>query len=136
MSLSDCHLISLPKHSDARGGLTFVENQNHIPFDIQRVYYLYDMPLDTARGAHGHKQLRQLIIAISGSFDIVLDDGTDKQNFHLDRPDQGLYVCPMIWRDISKFSTGAVCLVLASELYEEEDYFRDYGEFLKAAGCR
>jgi WxcM-like, C-terminal len=130
MSLADCRIISLPKVTDHRGNLTFVEGANHIPFDIRRVYYLYDVPGGAERGGHAHKQLRQVIVALSGSFDIVLDDGFEKKRFHLNRPYQGLYVCSMIWREMDNFSSGAVCLVLASNLYDEDDYYRDYGEFL------
>lgn len=124
--------MDLPRFSDARGNLTFIENQNHIPFDIQRIYYLYDVPGGAERGAHAHKDLEQLIIAISGSFDVVLDDGASKKRFHLSRPYNGLYVCPMIWRILENFSPGSVCLVLASSLYDEDDYYRDYEEFLRA----
>jgi dTDP-4-dehydrorhamnose 3,5-epimerase-like enzyme len=130
--ISDCKLISLPKITDARGNLTFVEGDNHIPFDIKRVYYLYDVPGGATRGGHGHKELQQLIIPMSGSFDIVLDDGSEKKRFHLNRSYNGLYVCPMIWREMDNFSSGAVCLVLASIRYDEDDYFRDYDEFIKA----
>ena len=129
MTIKDCQIISLPKITDARGNLTFVEGGNHIPFDIHRVYYLYDVPGGAERGGHAHKELRQLIIAMSGSFDIVLDDGTEKKRFHLNRSYNGLYVCPMIWREMDNFSSGAVCLVLASNLYDENDYYRDYGDF-------
>lgn len=132
--LESCRLIDLPKISDPRGNLTFIEGGNQIPFDIGRVYYLYDVPGGSERGGHAHKALHQLIIAISGSFDINLDDGMgNKKKFHLNRSYFGLYVCPMIWRDIDNFSSGAVCMVLASNRYEEDDYYRDYEEFFKAA---
>jgi len=133
MSVKDCKIIELPKISDPRGNLTFVEGGNHIPFDIKRVYYLYDVPGGAERGAHGHKALRQLIIAMSGSFDVVLDDGKDKKTFHMNRSYYGLYVCPMMWRDITNVSSGAVCMVLASDCYDEKDYFREYDEFVKIA---
>lgn len=133
MSLSDCRIIDLPKITDPRGNLTFVENQTHIPFDIKRVYYTYDVPGGAERGGHAHKELKQLIIAMSGSFDITLDDGFEKKKFHLNRSYFGLYVCPMIWREIDNFSSGSVCMVLASELYSEADYYREYEAFLKAA---
>jgi len=133
MSIHDCKIIELPKISDPRGNLTFVEGGNHIPFDIKRVYYLYDVPGGAERGAHGHKDLRQLIIAMSGSFDVVLDDGKEKKSFHMNRSYYGLYVCPMMWRDITNVSSGAVCMVLASDCYDEVDYFRDYDAFVKAA---
>lgn len=133
LPLGSCGLIDLPKISDPRGNLTFIEEENHVPFDIKRVYYLYDVPGGAERGGHAHKQLRQLILAISGSFDIVLDDGFSKKRYHLNRSYQGLLVCPMVWREMDNFSSGAVCLVLASRLYEESDYYRDYDEFLAAA---
>ena len=132
MSLNDCKLIDLPKIADARGNLTFVEGGRHVPFDIKRVYYLYDVPGGAERGGHAHKDLHQLIVAMSGSFDIVIDDGRNKKRIHLNRSYYGLYVCPMIWREMDNFSSGAVCLVLASNLYDETDYYRDYQEFLKA----
>lgn len=133
-SLNDCRIIDLPKITDPRGNLTFVEGGGrHIPFDIKRVYYLYDVPGGAERGGHGHKALHQLIIAMSGSFDVVLDDGYDKKRFHLNRSYYGLYVCPMIWRELDNFSSGSVCMVLASNLYDEEDYYRDYDPFIKAA---
>lgn len=130
--LSDCKLIDLPKITDHRGNLTFVESGKHIPFDIQRVYYLYDVPGGAERGGHAHKGLQQLIIAMSGSFDIVLDDGIEKKRIHLNRSYIGLYVSPMMWREIDNFSSGSVCMVLASNLYDESDYYRDYDEFLTA----
>ena len=134
MSLDDCKLIDLPKITDARGNLTFVEGGRHVPFDIKRIYYLYDVPGGAERGGHAHKDLHQLIVAMSGSFDIVLDDGRQKKRIHLNRSYYGLYVGPMIWREMDNFSSGAVCLVLASNLYNETDYYRNYGDFLKALG--
>lgn len=133
MSLQACRLIELPKISDPRGNLTFVEGQNHIPFDIARVYYLYDVPGGATRAAHGHRALHQLMIAMSGSFDVTLDDGQGKRKYHLNRSYFGLYIPPMIWRDLDNFSSGSVCMVLASARYDEADYFRDYGHFLDAA---
>lgn len=133
-SLSDCRVINLPKISDPRGNLTFVESLSHIPFNINRVYYLYDVPGGAERGGHSHKALQQLIIAISGSFDIHLDDGKNKRTFHLNRSYEGLYVCPMMWREIDNFSSGAVCLVLASDVYDEADYYRDYKDFVMHTG--
>jgi hypothetical protein len=135
MQIADCHLIDLPKIAEARGNLTFIEGGRHVPFEIKRVYYLYDVPGGAERGGHAHKALHQLIVAMSGSFDIVLDDGRQKKRIHLNRSYYGLYVCPMIWREMDNFSSGAVCLVLASNLYEESDYFRDYSDFLKALGA-
>lgn len=134
--IDDCRLIDLPKISDPRGNLTFVEGSKHVPFEIRRVYYLYDVPGGAERGGHAHKELSQLIIAMSGSFDIVLDDGRERKRFHLARSYYGLYVCPMIWREMDNFSSGAVCLVLASNLYDEADYYRDYDGFLKALRTR
>ncbi len=133
MKLKLCDKINLPKISDPRGNLTFIEAGRHIPFDIRRVYYLYDVPGGAERGGHAHKDLHQLIIAMSGSFDIHLDDGFEKKTVHLNRSYSGLYVCPMIWREIDNFSSGAVCMVLASDFYDESDYYRDYDAFLTDA---
>ena len=130
--INHCKLIELPKITDARGNLSFIEGGNHIPFDIQRVYYLYDVPGGAERGGHAHKGLHQLIIAMSGSFDVVLDDGREKKRVHLNRSYNGLYVCPMIWRELDNFSSGSVCMVLASSKYDEDDYYRDYAEFMQA----
>ncbi|WP_367066289.1 FdtA/QdtA family cupin domain-containing protein [Oryzisolibacter sp. LB2S] len=132
-NLDKCHIIDLPKITDSRGNLTYIEAYRHIPFDIRRVYYLYDVPGGAERGGHAHKALHQLIVAISGSFDIHLDDGGRKKTIHLNRSYNGLYVCPMIWREIDNFSSGAVCMVIASDFYDEEDYYRDYGIFLDDA---
>jgi dTDP-4-dehydrorhamnose 3,5-epimerase-like enzyme len=132
MKIDQCRIIDLPKISDPRGNLTFIEGGQHIPFDIQRVYYLYDVPGGAERGGHAHKDLHQLIIAMSGSFDVLLDDGEEKRRVHLNRSYNGLYVCPMIWRELDNFSSGSVCMVLASNKYDEADYYRDYGEFLNA----
>ena len=129
----NCRLIHLPKISDPRGNLTFIEGNQHVPFEIKRIYYTYDVPGGSDRGAHAHKQLQQLIIAMSGSFDVVLDDGFEKKRFHLNRSYFGLYVCPMMWRELDNFSSGSVCLVLASELFDPEDYYRDYDLFLTDA---
>ncbi len=122
----------MPRINDPRGNLTFIEANRHIPFKIQRIYYLYDVPGGAERGGHAHKNLHQLIIAMSGSFDIHLDDGVKKKSIHLNRSYNALYVCPMIWRTIDNFSSGAICMVLASNYYEESDYFRDYQNFLLA----
>lgn len=127
-----CKIVDLPKIHNARGNLTFVEGNNHMPFDIQRVYYLYDVPGGAERGGHAHKNLQQLIIAMSGSFDVLLDDGTNKKRVHMNRSYYGLYVCPMIWREIDNFSSGSVLMVLASNRYDESDYFRNYEEFMRA----
>lgn len=131
MNIDLCKMIDLPKIQDARGNLTFVENGSQIPFDIQRVYYLYDVPGGAERGGHAHKGLHQLIIAMSGSFDVVLDDGANKKRVHLNRSYNGLYVCPMIWRELDNFSSGSVLMVLASNKYDEADYYRDYTEFMQ-----
>lgn len=133
MPLADCRIIELPKIHDPRGNLTFIEGGNHVPFDIQRVYYLYDVPGGADRGAHAHRSLHQFIVAMSGSFDIVLDDGSNQRRFHLNRSYFGLYVCPMMWRYLDNFSSGAVCMVLASAKYNANDYIRDQDEFLAAA---
>lgn len=132
MQLDICKKIDLPRICDPRGNLTFIEGARHVPFDIQRVYYLYDVPGGAERGGHAHKNLHQLIIAMSGSFDVHLDDGRNKKTIHLNRSYIGLYICPMIWREIDNFSSGAVCMVLASAYYDESDYYRDYSEFCKA----
>ncbi len=132
MTLEQCRIIDLPKISDPRGNLTFIEGSRHVPFDIRRVYYLYDVPGGAERGGHAHKGLHQLIIAMSGSFDILLDDGREKKRIHLSRSYYGLYVCPMIWREMDNFSSGSVCMVLASNLYDEEDYYRNYEDFIAA----
>ena len=133
MSLSDCRIIELPKIQDVRGNLSFIEGGRHIPFDIKRVYYLYDVPGGADRGAHAHKRLQQFVVAIAGSFDVVLDDGNEQQRFHLNRSYNGLYICPMMWRYLDNFSSSAVCMVLASEFYDETDYYRNHDQFLKAA---
>lgn len=128
----DCTMIELDKHhSNRKGNLTVVENGQTLPFDVKRVYYLYDIPSGENRGAHAHKDLSQLIIAASGSFTVTLDDGKCKRSFFLNRPYQGLYVKPGLWRDLDDFSSGAVCMVLASDVYMAEDYIRDYNEFIE-----
>lgn len=131
--IDKCQVIELPRINEPRGNLTFVESNRHIPFPIQRVYYLYDVPGGAERGGHAHKALHQLIIAMSGSFDIHLDDGKEKKTIHMNRSYNGLYICPMIWREIDNFSSGAVCMVLASDYYDESDYYRKYDEFIRDA---
>lgn len=128
----DCTMVELDRHhSDRKGNLSVVENGQTLPFDVKRIYYLYDVPGGENRGAHAHKELSQLIIAASGSFTVTLDDGKCKRSFFLNRPYQGLYVKPGMWRDLEDFSSGAVCMVLASDVYLKEDYIRDYQEFLE-----
>ena len=135
-SVDQCRIVELPKISDPRGNLTFIEGRRHVPFDFQRMYYLYDVPGGAERGGHAHKALHQLIIAMSGSFDVLLDDGRNKKQFHLNRSYYGLYVCPLIWRELNNFSSGSVCVVLASNTYDEADYYRNYSEFLQAIGSQ
>lgn len=133
MPISDVKIIELPRINDHRGNLTFIESGRHIPFEIKRTYYLYDVPGGATRAGHGHKALHQLMIAMSGSFDITLDDGFEKRVISLNRSYSGLYIPPMMWRDLDNFSSGAVCMVLASAYYDEGDYFRNYDDFLRAA---
>lgn len=128
-----CRRIELPVISDRRGNLTFLEGNRHVPFDIKRIYYLYDVPGGAHRAGHAHKKLHQVLIAMSGSFDVSLDDGFSKTRFHLNRSYQGLYIPPMVWRDIDNFSSGAVCMAVASEWFDEADYYREYEDFLGAA---
>lgn len=128
----DCSIIELDKHhSDRKGNLTVVQNGETLPFDVKRIYYMYDVPGGEERGAHAHRDLSQLIIAASGSFSVTLDDGKVKRTFFLNRPYQGLYVRSGIWRNLGDFSSGAVCMVLASDVYDPEDYIRDYCDFIK-----
>ena len=129
--IDDCKIIDLPMIKNPKGNLTFIEAGRQIPFDIRRVYYLYDIPGGEDRGGHAHRALHQLIIAMSGSFDIRLDDGRAKKTVHMNRSYYGLYICPMIWREIDNFSSGAVCMALASEFYDEADYYRDYDLFIR-----
>lgn len=133
MSMSECKIIELPKINDPRGNLTFIEENRHIPYDIKRVFFLYDVPGGENRAGHALKTCNQLLIAASGSFNVTLDDGREKRNFHLNRSYYGLHIPPLVWREIDNFSSGSVCMVLASEFYSEEDYYRDYDEFLRAA---
>ena len=133
MPLRDCKNIDLPKISDPRGNLTFIESRHHIPFEIRRIFYLYDVPGGAWRAGHALRTCHQFVIAASGSFDVILDDGIQRQRYHLNRSYYGLYIPPLIWREIDNFSSGSVCLVLASEFYDESDYYRDYSEFQKQA---
>ena len=127
--VTDCQLIDIRRYSDSRGYLSVVENGIDIPFEIKRIYYLYMVP-EVARGAHAHKELQQLLIATSGSVDVIMDDGVEKKTFHLDRPWKGLLIPSGLWRDLENFSGGAVLMCLASEKYDASDYIRDYEEFL------
>lgn len=126
----DCNIIHFPKIHNRAGNITPIQNDIEVPFKIKRVYYLYDVPGGEGRGAHGHRILEQVLIAASGSFDVTLDDGKNRKTVQLNRPYYGLHVRPGMWRDISNFSSGAICLVLASELYSVEDYIRVYTDFL------
>ena len=127
-----CRIVDLPRVTDPRGNLTFIEGDGQVPFDIARVYYLYDVPGGESRGGHAHRDLQQLIVAAAGSFDVIVDDGTETARFHLNRSYYGLFVPRLTWRELGNFSSGSVCLVLASQRYDEDDYFRDYDEFLAA----
>jgi hypothetical protein len=129
-SVDQCHIIELHKIHNRAGSLTVVQKDNSIPFSVERIYYLYDVPSNSERGGHGHKELYQLIVAASGSFTISLDDGNGKKSFILNNPNKGLMVVPGIWRELNDFSSGSVCLVLASMKYAASDYIRDYQEFL------
>lgn len=128
-SVYDCTMIELDKHHQERGNISVVENGKTVPFDVKRAYYLYDVPGGESRGGHAHKELSQLIIAASGCFNVTLDDGSVKRTFTLNRPYQGLLIVPGIWRELDDFSSGSVCLVLASMVYDEGDYIRDYKEY-------
>lgn len=127
----DCTLIQLPKNHQENGNITAINNSIEIPFEIDRVYYLYDVPGGESRGGHAHKELKQLIVAASGSFDLIVDDGKIKRTFHLNRPNQGVLMPPGLWRELDNFSSGSICLVLASEKYDEDDYIRERAEFNK-----
>lgn len=131
MTLNDVKLIQLPKIMDTRGNLSFIDGKGHIPFKIERTYLIYDVPGGEIRGGHAYKHLQEFIVALSGSFDVVLDDGINKRTYSLNRSYYGLYVPKMIWRELENFSTNSLCMILASEKYNEEDYFRNYPEFKK-----
>lgn len=128
-SIDGCKLIEFPKNHQLNGNLTSITNGLEVPFDIKRIYYLYDVPGGNSRGGHAHKELHQIMVALSGSFTVTLDDGTNKRSFHLYQPYQGLLIPPGLWRDLDTFSSGSICMVLASHLYDEDDYFRNYEEF-------
>lgn len=129
--LSDCHLITLNKHHHENGNLTVVENGKELPFDISRIYYIYDVPGGAERGGHSHKECASLIVAVSGSFNVELSDGVTKQTFTLNRPNIGLYIAPGIWRELNNFSSGSVALSIASHRYDHADYVYDYNEFIE-----
>lgn len=131
-----CCILNLPKIMDQRGNLTFIEGNRHVPFAVRRVYYLYDVPAGATRGGHAHKQLEQFVIAASGSFTVVVDDGRERRKFFLNRPHYGLYIPRLVWREIEDFSSGSICVVLASEEYDESDYYRDYEDFRAALAGR
>ncbi|MER2520129.1 MAG: FdtA/QdtA family cupin domain-containing protein [Bdellovibrionales bacterium] len=132
MRISNCKMIPVQKITDPRGDIGVIEGERQIPFAINRIYYSYNTPQGIARGGHAHKKLQQLMIAMAGSFDIMIDDGNAQKTYTLSQPCQGLYICPMIWRELTNFSPDAICMVLASEYYDEDDYFRDYKQFLEA----
>ena len=129
-TIDDCKIIELDKHHKIKGNITVIENNKTVPFDVKRIYYLYDVPGGEARGGHAHRNLYQLFVAASGSFNVVLNDGKNTKTITLNRPYQGLFIVPGIWRELDNFSSGSVCLVLASEKYDENDYIRDYNEFI------
>lgn len=133
MKISECRIIELPQIADQRGNLTFIEGGRHLPFEFPRVFYLYDVPGGAVRAGHALKRCHQFLISLSGSFDVKLDDGRRKARYHLNRPHYGLYLPPLIWRELENFSSNSVCLVLTSEPYDEDDYYRDYQNFLEAA---
>lgn len=132
IDLESCRLITLPKIADPRGNLTFIEANRHVPFEIRRLYYLYDVPGGESRAGHAHRRLEQFIIAATGSFDVVLDNGYERKRFFLNRAHYGLYVPSLVWRELENFSSGSLCVVLASDYYDENDYYRDYQEFTEA----
>ncbi|MDR2692155.1 MAG: FdtA/QdtA family cupin domain-containing protein [Dysgonamonadaceae bacterium] len=127
----NCNVLTFPKIHNRAGNITALNNSLDIPFDINRVYYLYDVPGGESRGGHAHRELQQLIVAVSGSFDITIDDGRTQKTVSLNRPYYGLHILPLIWRDLTNFSSGAICLVLASHQYDADDYIRDYEEFIR-----
>ncbi|MFO1487495.1 MAG: FdtA/QdtA family cupin domain-containing protein [Verrucomicrobiota bacterium] len=131
MTIDDCNIINLQKIADPRGNLTFIEGNRHVPFDIKRVFYLYDVPGGADRGGHALKTCQQFLIAMSGSFDVILKDGRNERRIHLNRSYYGLLIAPMVWREMDNFSSGSVCLVVASENYDASNYIRDFGDFMK-----
>jgi glyoxylate utilization-related uncharacterized protein len=131
--LNECTIIEFPKVTDFRGNLSFIEGNRQVPFQIKRVYYLYDVPSGASRGGHAHKALHQVVIALSGSFDVILDDGYHRRSFFLNRPHYGLYIPPRVWRELENFSSNSVALSLVSAVYDESDYIRDYDTFKEYA---
>jgi dTDP-4-dehydrorhamnose 3,5-epimerase-like enzyme len=132
MLVENCRLIRFPKIVDSRGTLTCIESEQHVPFSVKRVFYLYDVPRGQTRGAHAHKELHQVLVCLAGSFDVIVEDGRTENRFHLDQPSIGLYIPPLIWDTEVDFAAGTVCMVLASDHYDESDYYRDYGGYLRA----
>lgn len=133
MTLKDCRIIEFPKIHDPRGNLSFVEGSRHVPFEIKRIFYLYDVPGGETRGGHANINLQQVIVAMTGSFDVIVDDGYERKTFTLNRSFQGLYIPGLIWRELGNFSSGSVCMVLTDNYYDPLDYYRDYDDFLAAA---
>jgi len=131
-TINECKIIQLPFIQNRQGNITPINSEVDICFKLNRIYYLYDVPGGSSRGGHAHKQLQQVIVSVMGAFDVIIDDGVSRKTVHLDRAYNGLYIPQMIWRELDNFSSGAICLVLASRPYDEADYFRDYNEFLKA----
>lgn len=131
-NIDRCRIINFPKITDYRGNLSFIEENNQIPFEIKRVYYLYDVPSGATRGGHAHRQLQQVVIALSGSFDVVLDDGFERKRFFLNRPHYGLYISPRVWRELENFSSNSVALSLVSQVFDETDYIRNFEVFKQA----
>jgi len=134
-SVHDCNILDLPKVADPRGNLTFIEGEKHVPFEIKRVFFLYDVPTEEGRGAHAHKTLHQFLVCLSGSFDVQLDDGENRTSVHLNRPWRGLHIPPMVWAAEANFDAGSVCLVLASDVFNESDYIRNYEDFIRYANA-
>lgn len=134
--MGEVERVDLPQYTDERGRLTYVEENEHIPIDVPRVYYLYDVPTDRTRGGHAHIDLEQVVVAVHGSFELVLDDGVDTERYQLDDPSEGLYVPAGLWRDLEEFASETVCLVFASEPYDEDDYIREYEEYVEFAAAR
>ena len=133
MLIDQAIILKFPKINDPRGNLTFIEEGTHVPFDIKRVYYVYDVPGGSERGGHAHKETFEVLVALSGSFEVVINDGENYRSFYLNSPHSGLFIPPMLWRELKNFSSGSVCLVLASEFFNEEDYYRDFEIFKKAS---